>query len=352
MSKEEAYQNKKKIALAAIVLAIFLVAVTSYSYKRAIKSLDFSVQNNSSVIVKNCPDCVRRNLDGVYVSKGKENFYPVAVMIDNHINARPQTGLSHAGLVYEAEVEGGITRYMAVFDSWEDIKTVGPIRSARPYFVDWAAELSALYAHVGGSPDGLTRIARANILDLNEIYKGAYFFRDQTQSAPHNAYITADSVVKYLNAQGAKDGKFLSWNFKNDTPLSDRPESGKIKILYRTSDFVVQWNYQQESNNYTRFLGGTKHVDADGNEISAKNVIIMFVKFKVVDDKLRLSMDTIGSDKATICLDGKCADGTWKKTSIASRTRFYNTDGQEISLNAGNTWVEVVQPGTEIMNNE
>jgi hypothetical protein len=352
MSKEEAYQNKKKIVLAAIVLAIFLVALTSYAYHRAIKSLDFSVQNNYPLTVKNCPDCVRRNLDGVYVSKGKEIFYPIAVMIDNHVDARPQTGLSHAGLVYEAEVEGGITRYLAVFSNFEDVKSIGPIRSARPYFVDWAAELSALYVHVGGSDDSLTRIARANILDLNEIYKGAYFFRDQTESAPHNAYINTVSINKYLNEQDAKDGKFLSWNFKNDAPLSDRPASGEIKILYRTTDFVVQWSYQQGSNNYIRSLGGKPHADSDGNEIGAKNVIIIFVKSKVVDDKLRLSMDTIGSDKATICMDGKCADGTWKKISIGSRIRFYDANNQEISLNAGNTWVEVVQPGTKIMNNE
>src|SRR3989339_236076 len=121
---------------------------------------------------------IRRSLDGVYVSIGEENNYPVAVMIDNHPGARPQSSLARANLVYEAEAEGGITRYLAIYADLNDLKEIGPIRSARPYFIDLARETSALYVHVGGSAGALAMLAQNKIPDMNEFYNGKYFWRD------------------------------------------------------------------------------------------------------------------------------------------------------------------------------
>jgi len=165
-----------------------------------------------------CPDCVRRALDGVYTRPELANLAPVAVMIDNHPDARPQSGIEKAGLVYEAEVEGYYTRLMAVFSDENEVVKIGPVRSARPYFVDWANELNAVYAHCGGSPEALVNIEQKGIVDLNEIYSGRFFWRATDRSAPHNIYLSAKNFNKFLTDHKISQGDFYP---------------GRIKTIYR-----------------------------------------------------------------------------------------------------------------------
>ena len=305
---------------------------------------------------KECSGCVRRYIDGVYVSPGKENPYPSAVIIENHPDARPQFGLSRANLVYEAEAEGGITRFLAVFSGGENLDKIGPVRSARPYFVGWARGLSALFAHSGGSPEALAQIAKENIFDLNEFYNEKYFWRDKSTRAPHNLFTSSEKLNEYLNLKQRKQGKFLSWRFKGGDGGREEPSSevsksgsaGEITIGFELPEFAVKWKYDPRNNDYVRYMGGQAHKDANGENIRAKNVAVMYVKARVVDEKLRLKMEYIGEGEALVCLDGKCEKGEWRKKTDASRVRFYEKNGEEFIFNAGATWIEAVRPEIDV----
>jgi len=295
-----------------------------------------------------CKNCVHRKIDGVLVPANQAEIYPVAVIIENHPEARPSVALAEANLVYEAEVEGGITRYMAIYADGRDIEAIGPIRSVRPYFIDWARELSAMTIHCGGSPEALAILARGEVLDLNEFYNGDFFWRDERILAPHNIFTSSKNLYQYLENKGITRSVLLSWQYKDDLVLEERPRSGEINIGYKKPDYVVKWLYNPEDNKYSRYLANEQHRDLSGKPITAKNIIIEYVEAEVIDDELRLKMNHIGSGEAIICLDGNCNKGKWKKLTSAARTRFYNEQSEEIKFNTGTTWIEVVRPERDI----
>lgn len=342
----------KLYILISIVVASILIAGWFFFGKK-VDNVEAPVGGVKSLQVSNIPEIenveqpkenlIRRNIDGVYVAEGEENHYPVAVMIDNHKDARPASGIAKANLVIEAEAEGGVTRYFAVFASGEKIDEIGPIRSARPYFVDWAEGLSALYVHVGGSPDALDKIISDRVYDMNEFFKGSYFWRDTTRKKPHNVYISTDNLNKYLETKKLSVGDFTPWQFKDDEVKEYLPAtSSTIKINYRIKDFIVEWKYEPENNNYVRYLSGEMYKDKDGTVVTAKNVVVQYTRADVVDDKSRLDMGVVGKGKALVCLDGKCEAGTWKKATKKDRTRFFVGDN-EVAFNAGLTWVNVAR---------
>ncbi len=331
--------------LLSILLSYFVFALLNKK-QEAFKQ-DIVLPNKSEKTFTDIGNKVRRYIDGVYVEKGEENFYPVAIMIDNHIDARPPCALSRANLVFEAEAEGGITRYLAFFAGGDDLDKIGPIRSARPYFIDWAKEFSALYTHVGGSPEALVKMSRDNVFHLNEFYNGDYFWRDKERDRPHNVFTSSELLNKYLLKKKKTEGRYFPWFYKDDAGAMSRGDDKLIKINYSLPGYVVAWKYDKVDNFYTRYLDDKEHKDAKGNFIKAKNVLIEVAKAKETDAKLRLKMHTIGEGEAYICLDGFCKKGIWKKKNAGSRTRFY-VDGDEVKLNAGTTWVEVVRPEIEV----
>lgn len=363
-------KRQKRLWLAtSFVFAVFFIfsGFIFFSYKSLMYGKLNFIRNNAperkeGVEENNkCLDCVRRNLDGEYMKPGEENLYPLAVIIENLFEARPPSGLSQASLVYEAEAEGNITRFLAFFDGGVNIEKIGPVRSARPYFIDWAREFSAMLVHCGGSPQALAQIASKNIFSLNEFYQGDFFWRDKARPAPHNIFTSSENLKKYLELKDASRGKFLPWQFKDDISLAERPAKGEIAIIFPLADYLVKWEYNKENNDYTRYMAGQTHKDADGRGIKAKNVIIEHVKARLIDEELRLEMEHIGSGQAIVCLDGKCEKGEWRKGTSEARTRFYKTikppldkggvggfSSEEFQFNAGPTWIEVVRPEYEI----
>jgi len=291
---------------------------------------------------------IRRRLDGVYVEPNEANLYPVAVMIDNDPNARPQAGLSKAQLVYEAKAESGITRYLAVFVGEEEVDNIGPVRSVRPYFLDWGLGLGAIVAHVGGSPQALAQIINENIFDINEYYQGKYFWRSNNFLAPHNVFTSLSNMRSYLEKHNIKSAEFESWNYKNDSELKDRSENQNITIDFSVPNFKIRWMYNRVENSYRRHQAEKVFQDAEDNFVDAKNIVIMYVDSEVIDAELRRELTTIGQGRAIYCFDGQCREGSWRKENKKTREKIYNREGVEISFNAGATWVEVVQPGTPI----
>jgi hypothetical protein len=291
---------------------------------------------------------VPRAIDGVLVEPGKESYYPIAVMIENHVDSRPPAGLSRANLVYEAEAEGGITRFMAIFASGDNIERIGPVRSARPYYIDWAKELNAVYVHCGGSPDALVKLSKDKVFDLNEFYNSALFWRDKSRSAPHNVYISTAKLTEYLQKKNLSISQYQEWQYKDASSTEEISQGTNIDIFYKNNQYMVQWKYDLSTNEYVRYLAGNIHKDEDDKEIRAKNIVILKTSSTIVDEKLRLNTKTIGTGESIVCLDGVCQTGIWKKRDNKSRIIFYKKTGEEFELNRGTTWVEVVRINQKI----
>lgn len=337
-----------KLALVVLVLSVFGLFI--YFFQPNWFKININKEAEASTVQLNiatttpqivCADCVRRLLDGEMVKPEFANLRPYAVMIDNFPSARPQSGLSSAGLVYEAPAEGGITRYLAFFSPDKTISEIGPVRSARVYFLNWAKELGATYIHVGGSPEALELAKNLGKSDVNEFFKGSYFWRSNTRSAPHNVLISSDNLNKYRSDSNESGLELKPWQYK-DSATSSVAIISQIKIKY-TTGYSVYWQYQPETNDYERYLDNAPHVDASGTKITAKNIIVQLASFKVTDDKLRLEMSSALSGQALLCQDGDCKLGTWKKNNAVSRAIYYYKNGEEFIFNAGVTWIEVTE---------
>lgn len=338
------------LIIISLILSVFAYKIITNYYAQADRPLEKIVEQEK---IKNeielCENCKERMIDGVLVPQGEEDLFPVAIMIENHTEARPQAGLAKANLVIEAEVEGGITRFLAFYASGDKPDRIGPIRSARPYFIDWAKGLSALYVHVGGSPEALAKIIKENVLDVNEFYNEKYFWRDGVNSAPHNVFTSGENLDKYLDKKGLNDGDFISWEFKNDSEFDKRGDIQSISIGYVRELYGVEWKYNKEENDYIRYEADEPHLDESGELVGAKNIAVAYMDAEVLDSELRLKMDTIGEGDSIVCMDGNCQPGKWKKISSTSRVRFYDNEDNELKFNRGTTWVEVVRPEIEVI---
>lgn len=299
-------------------------------------------------------DCKEyRHLDGACLAKGETEKYPVAVMIDNKEEAWPWSGLSYAGLVFEAPVEGGITRFLAIYTTDKNIEKIGPVRSVRPYYIDWAEEFGAILAHVGGSPAALDDIQnnkKISPLDLDEYrWGGIYFWRAKERIAPHNTYTSSELLDKVREERKKDEPKFDFWEFKNDDFVSERGDVKNIQIklsIYPQYDAV--WEYDKERNEYRRKILNNYAKDEDGRMILAKNVAVLATDIEIIDAISRREITTVGSGDALIFQDGKKIEARWEKQSADARIFFFDLDGNEIKFNRGTTWVEVVDDLTKV----
>jgi Protein of unknown function (DUF3048) N-terminal domain/Protein of unknown function (DUF3048) C-terminal domain len=305
------------------------------------------------------PVLVPAPLTGRLVSPAAAARHPIAVMVDDLSPARPQSGFNSASIVWQAPAEGGIPRYMMVFQ--ENIPTdVGPVRSSRYYYIAWAAELDALYAHAGGSPQALATLRNQGsgqlVYNADEFRWGNSFRRSplplnvygQQRVGPHNLYTTGKQLREIARTVGAKDGPISwPWTFAPDAPLADRPTGGKIQVTYSNVN-AIRFDYDRFSNTYLRSVTGEKkQIDgATGKRVAPKNVVVMVVKFGPLNDgskKHRLEGDVIGSGHAWISTNGVTIQGTWKKTSLKSPTRFFDKAGNPVVLTVGQTFVQVMK---------
>jgi hypothetical protein len=283
-----------------------------------------------------------RKLDGRAVNSEQANSLAWAIMIENHWESRPPSGLSAASIVFEVPVEAGITRFMAIYDAADVVDEIGPVRSARDYYLDWASEFGAMYAHVGGSPQSLIEIPEANILDLNQFFNGRYFWRSDDRYAPHNVYTNSELLQKAMRDKGISEiFDYKAWRFKDDREFED-PGAQIIEIDYSVPEYLVRWEWSSSTNEYVRLNGGAAHVDADGSELKAKNIAVVLTESYVLDREGRINLRTLGKGKAWVFRDGEVAEATWSKPDKESRLRFYDVTGRDIEMNRGTTWVEII----------
>jgi len=302
------------------------------------------------------PALVPAPLTGRPVSPAVAKRHVVAVMIDDHPDARPQSGFNDASVVWQAPAEGGIPRYMLWFQDAVP-PSVGPVRSARLYFLAWAAEWNAVYAHVGGSPQAMKLLRQQGqgqlIYNADEFrWGGIYFHRTKDRFAPHNVYTSGKELYTLSRRLGAKNKVMKpAWQFAPDRPILLRPEGGTITTVYPWN--TITYRYDRTSNTYRRSVSGEKRQTDRGRKafVAPKNVIVMTMSFGPLNDgskKHRLEAQFIGSGTAWVSTNGKTIKGTWKKTSMKSPTRFFDAAGKPVTLTIGQTFIQVLPRGSKI----
>jgi hypothetical protein len=302
------------------------------------------------------PPPTQAPLTGRLVRPAAAERHPIAVMIDDHPDARPQSGFNAASVVWHAPAEGGIPRYMLIFQD-QVPKAVGPVRSARQYYIAWAAEWDAVYGHSGGSPQALQTLrTKGNgqlVYNADEFrWGGTFYHRSTDRFAPHNVYTTGKELRQMAKRIGAVDGPMkAAWTFAPDAPMEERPKGGRITVAYSWNK--IDYRYDRATNTYIRSVtGANPQIDhADGEPVAPKNVVVMLMSFGPLNDgsnKHRLEADVIGSGRAWIATNGHTIKGTWRKDSLQKPTRFFDADGNPVTLTIGQTFVQVMQTGTKV----
>lgn len=292
------------------------------------------------------------DLDGVAAPVDQAHRLPLAIMIDDQQLARPQSGISSASIVYQAPADGDADRYMFVFQ--EGTATdIGPVRSARPYYVYWAAEYKALFGHFGGDANALQRVIPAmakNIYNMDDLNGGSCpYHRITTRSSPHNAYTNSTILISCLAKKGYPPTyqSLPTRPFKGDLPLVQRPASQVISIAYPTG--AVGYQYDPTTDSYLRLISGKPEIDpANNQQVFGRNIIVMYQAVSIDPyseyDHARPDVANVGSGKAIVFQEGSQIVATWKKTSNTDLTRFYDASGSEMELVRGEIFMQSIPP--------
>lgn len=271
---------------------------------------------------------------------------PMAIMIENHNQARPQSGLYKADVLYEIPVEGGITRFMGLFTQMPGL--VGPVRSCREYFVDRALEVDALYVHCGGSPMGYAYIAKSKIRSVDEIKNSPPFFRDKVRKAPHNLYGTGEAIYKYMAKRVD-----MRVNTK-PIPLSYgvRGEGGEAVGDYLRINYHGNYNVvcKYENGVYHRYMNNILHLDRETQKpLEASAIVLQTAAMRVVDSVGRQEISFIGSGTAWIFENGQRTKVTWYKAAPREKTVYIDSNGNEyLFADKGQVWVQVISPNHKV----
>ena len=281
-------------------------------------------------------------LNGIEVSSEEATTRPVtAIMLENSPDARPQSGIKDAEVVYEAIAEGGITRFMALYQQNEP-SVVGPVRSLRTYFVDWLAPYNPSIAHVGGSKAALDEVRNGSYRDIDQFFNGATYWRATDRYAPHNVYTSFDRINALNKKRDYTSSEFTGFTHADGKPHPE-PNATKINVKVSSPTYNSSYVYDAKSNTYARSQGGEKHVDREDGQIAPSVVIGMNVTMqRVMEDGYREKITTVGTGTATLFQNGTAKEITWQKENRASQIVFTDESGKEVALNRGQVWITAV----------
>lgn len=333
--------------LIAILVILIMVAGGLLGYKMIMN------KNNEETAVSGESELVTAEEEKtIQIFQGNDR--PLAIMIDNHKDAWPQAGLQEAYMVYEMIVEGGETRLMALFKG-ADLEKIGPVRSARHYFLDYAMENDAIYVHFGESPQAGNDIKKYSINEIDGIEEdGTTFFRVKGKASPHNA---VTSTAKLLESAKNKRYKMTSneesvLNYVADEVNLEEAQ-GAVSVTIPHSELqTVKYVYDEENKVYERYARGKEQVDWDtGKAITTKNIIITFCDNYTLDDvenKGRQGLKNIGTFEGYYITNGKAIKIKCIKTERDEKTKYQDLEGNEIEVNDGNTFVNICATNTKV----
>ncbi|NMA35080.1 MAG: DUF3048 domain-containing protein [Clostridiaceae bacterium] len=279
-----------------------------------------------------------------------EGMRPMAVMIDNQgSKVLPQGGLDKAQIIFEVIVEGGLTRLMPVFWGTEP-EMIGPVRSARHYFLDFSMEYDAVYVHYGGSPQAGTDIKKLNINEIDGIVLGPDVFWDLTNDPKNwqDSYTSMEKLKKYAEKRKFRDTANVEFPFRYNESAEDIVPAGgddAMSVALKYPSMSVRFDYDSGTRTYKRFRYDKEHIErVTGKQLEAKNIIVMHVRNWTIEGDYagRQDMQTTGTGKGYFITCGKAYRITWSKESRSSQTKFAYENGEPIVLNRGQTWIQIM----------
>lgn len=264
-----------------------------------------------------------------------------AVIIENSPDARPQSGLKESGIIYEAIAEGGITRFLVLYQE-DKPKLVGPVRSLRPYYVDWLTPYNPSVAHVGGSSQALKLIRNGSYRDIDQFFNASTYWRTTDRYAPHNVYTDFKRIDALNKSKGYTESSFTGFKRTDPKPKS-KPNAKSINVTMSGPSFNSSYKYDPKKNNYTRYQGGQVHKDREKGVIKPNVIIVMKSNMHTyMDDGPRQNYQTTGSGEAYVFQNGTVVKGTWQKKNRQGNLVFKNKDNKTIPLVRGQTWISIV----------
>jgi hypothetical protein len=336
--------GKKQWIIASVVAVLVLGGGGASAYwfviKKPAKPAPVAVKVPKKVVPPK-PTTEASKLSGLQVPIGT-NLGPVtAVQIENSPDARPQSGLKEASVVFEAIAEGGITRFNAVFqDTAPDY--IGPIRSLRPYYIDWFWPFDASIAHVGGAPQALADVKTLGIKDLDQFYNGGSYDRITSRYAPHNVYTSIARLNDLEKAKGFTSAKYTGFDRKKEAKAAT-PTVKSIDLGISSYFYNAHYDYDAVQNAYLRSEGGAPHLDYKSNaQLEPKVVVAIVMGRGTASDGEHTDYTTVGSGHMYVFQDGLIQEGTWTKDSRQAQWKFTATDGKPITFNPGQTWITMV----------
>ena len=336
--KDERGQVGTKILIAILVILIIVAGwVLGSKILRDKENEETAVSEENTIM----PSEIEEKTAKIFSGKDR----PIAVMLDNHNEAWPQAGLQEAYLVYEIIVEGAETRLMALFKG-ANLEKIGPVRSARHYFLDYAMEHDAIYAHFGESPQASSDIKKYSIQDINGISEdGTTFWRAKDKVSPHNAVTSTEKLL-----ESAKNKKYKTISREksvlnyttDDKDLEDGQSAVSVTIPHSQLQ-TVKYEYDEENKVYERQARGKEQVDWDTEKtITTKNILITFCDNYTLDDvedKGRQGLKNIGTLDGYYITNGKAIKIKCTKSARDEKTTY--KEGNEIEVNDGNTFVNI-----------
>lgn len=341
---------KSKILITILIIAVIALAIligVKIFGKQKIEDVSQNGETNIDI-----------NKDVVTAKKTKTwsgDSRSVAIVIDNVGEAKPQTGLNDAAIVYEITVEGGLTRLLAIFKDIKDKEeTIGPVRSARPVFIDYVLENDSIFTHFGYSPRAEEDISKLKINNVNGLVADSAFWRTKEKSAPHNALTNIKRIYEYSEQKGYKltsDERSVLKYVVDEVELENGQTASTVNIPY-TSSHKVSYKYNAEKKLYERNVNGKVEKDWLSKENrTTKNIIITFAHNYTTNEEGgygRQEIENIGNLKGYYITNGKIVEIICSKSSRSGKTIYKDKNGKEIDVNDGNTYIQIVPIDTKV----
>lgn len=348
--------KSKWFVILIITLIILIIATIAVFVVKILKGKKSNIVETISVITDN------KKVEEKKIKIFSGDKRPIAVMIDNVKEAWPQSSINDAYIVYEIIVEGGETRLMALFKNSE-ADVVGPIRSSRHYFLDYALENDAIYAHIGWSPQAQSDISTLGVNNINGLYydsgkartEDANYWREKSKTAPHNCFSSINKLYEIAESLGyrikSSNNSVLKYSI-DEIELENGKEAKKITIPY-SDNTTVKYEYNSETKRYTKFEKNTKQIDSKtGKDITTKNIIITFAGNYVLPDKEtkgRQGLKNIGTLNGYYITNGKAIEIKCIKNARNSKTIYQDMEGNEINVNDGNTFIQICPLNSKVV---
>ncbi|MDO5336314.1 MAG: DUF3048 domain-containing protein [Eubacteriales bacterium] len=343
-------KNRRAAALGAALLAGILLAGADFASEVYAEQLDMiPVQQETAVQPQE--EMVTSYLTGEQIAASKGRRRPISVMLSNIQEGCPQSGIAKAGVIYEAPVEGNITRLMAIFEDYDDLTKIGSVRSCRDYYLFYSQEFDAVYAHYGQAVYALNYLDQGLVDNLNGLSSvgSAVYYRTTDRQAPHNAYTSAEGLSAGIAAEGYRQG--YSEDYQGHYLFAENgqetiPQGGIAANEVHLNCFPLNqpwFSYDASTGEYKRFQYGQAQVDdLTGEQLTCDNIILQYSQYTNYDENGYLNIDAISGGQGKFITRGQAIDIRWEKDSVWGVTHYFDSSNQEIRLNPGKTWVEIV----------